>query len=155
MTSSYLRTTAYEITLELDANKPIVHIALIVIEQILSTATDTALPFVVYRVIKNRLSHIKNDEERYSTTNYTHLGIAILLAVFRIVDAFLDAYGQIFIQINAPEVAWGINISNWYRNIHLTYMALFCAVTLEMFACAVFIFNKSRPKTTQSRVSSP
>lgn len=150
---SYLRTTADEVTLELNENKPFVHIALIVIEQILSSGTDSALPFVVYKVIKNRLAYIANDNEDYSTANYIHLGVAILLAVFRVVDAFLAAYGQIFIQINAPEMAWGINISNWYKNIHLTYTSLFCAVALEMFACAVFIFNKSRPENMQSGVS--
>jgi hypothetical protein len=153
VTSSYLRTTGDEITHEFNANQPVVYLALRVIGQILTAGTDTTLPFVVYRVIKNRLSHIKNDANGYNAIHYAHLGIAVLVVLLGVIASFLFSYGQIFIEIHTTEEAYGINISNWYMYIQLTYTSVYCGVTLEMLACAVFIFKKSGPTNTQSRVS--
>jgi hypothetical protein len=117
---------------------------LLVIDKVLSTGTDTALPFVVYRVIKNRLCHIKNNTDGYSALHYAHLGIAGLIVILGVVDAFLDAYSQIFAENDSTEMFYGLDATKWYRNIHMTYTTVYCAAALEMFACAVFIFNKSR-----------
>jgi hypothetical protein len=104
-------------------------------------------------VIKNRLCYIENQANGYSVLHYAHLGIASSIVVLGVVDAFLDAYGQIFAESNSTEMFYGLDATNWYRNLHMTYTTVYCAAALEMFACAVFIFNKSRPTNTHSKVS--
>jgi hypothetical protein len=104
-------------------------------------------------VIKNQLCYIKNDATAYSGLHYTHLGIAGLLVVLGVVDGFLAGYGQIFADTNSPETFYGLDASDWYRNLHMAYTTIYCAAALEMFACAVFIFNKSKPANTRRKVS--
>jgi hypothetical protein len=76
-----------------------------------------------------------------------------LLAVLATADTFLDAYGKIYEDLNDTETIYGLNATNWGRNVHMAYITTFSAVALEMCAWAVFIFLESRSTNTQSRVS--
>jgi hypothetical protein len=76
-----------------------------------------------------------------------------LIVVLGVADAFLAAYGQIFAESNSTEMVYGLDATNWYRNLHMTYTTVYCAAALEMFACAVFIFNRPRRAKTQRKVS--
>jgi hypothetical protein len=127
---------------------PNAYIALQVIKQLLANGTDCILLFVVYRVISNRFCYIKKNQVAYKSTRQTHVGLAVLVFLIGLVDSVVYVYAQIFIATHDTDDAGAINISNWYRDIHLSFTSLYCAVSLEMFACAVWIISQS-----QSRVS--
>jgi hypothetical protein len=153
LNSSYLRTAGEEVALEFNARKPVVFVVLFVLEEILRIGSDSALPFVVYRVIKNRLRYIRRDPDGYKRLHSAHIVIASLLSILGFVEGVLGLYLGILNEFYPNEVIHSFNGVIWYRNIDLTYAAIYFAATLEMFTCAVFIVNKSRQANIQSRVS--
>jgi hypothetical protein len=127
------------------------YLALPIVKQVLANGTDATLIYVVYSVIKNRFCYIRREKDGYKPVQNIHRGIFILMLLFAVADAGLYSYAQVYTTSNDAEETKAINISNWYRNIHLSYIAVYCAVILEMFACAVFISKQSPP--TQTSVS--
>jgi hypothetical protein len=142
---------ADEIVHEYGLNFLSAYLALPIIKQVLANGTDTTLIYVVYSVIKNRFRFIRSEKNGYEGLQYTHLGIWTLILLFGIADAGLFSYAQVYTLSDGVEETKAINISAWYRNIHLSYTTVYSVVALEMFACAVFISQRSRP--TQTRVS--
>ena len=148
--SSFVRTMADEILHEYGVDIPTIYLALPIIKQILTNGSDTTLIYVVYSVITNRFLHIKREKNGFELVQYLHLGVFLLMLLFGIADAGLFSYAQVYTVADLTEEPNAINVINWYRNIHLSYITVYCAVILEMYACAVFIFKHSRP--TQTRV---
>jgi hypothetical protein len=143
------------------------YLALPIVKQVLANGTDATLIYVVYSVIENRFCYIRREKDAgkdggkdgrkdgekggYKPVQNIHRGIFILMLLFAAADAGLYSYAQVYTTSNDAEKTEAINISNWYRNFHVSYITVYCAVILEMFACAVFISKQSRPK--QTRVS--
>jgi hypothetical protein len=143
--SAYGRTMADEIIHEYGLNVVIAYLALPIIKQVLANGSDTTLIYVVYSVIRNRFRHIGQEKNGYETLQFVHTGVFCIMLLFGIADAGLFSYAQSYILYDDEDETNAINITNWYRNIHLSYITVYCTVTLEMFACALFIFNHSRP----------
>ena len=142
---------ADEIVHELGLDRITAYLALPIVKQVLANGTDATLIYVVYCVIKNRFRCIRPKKDRYVQAQHIHMGIFVLVLLFAVADAGLYSYTQVYTVSNDAEDSKAINISNWYRNIHLSYITIYCAVILEMFTCAVFIFQQSSPN--QTRVS--
>ncbi|CZR57851.1 uncharacterized protein PAC_07740 [Phialocephala subalpina] len=148
---AYARTMADEIVHELGLDMITAYLALPIVKQVLANGTDATLIYVVYCVIKNRFRCIRPKKDRYVQAQHIHMGIFVLMLLFAVADAGLYSYTQVYTVSNDAEDSKAINISNWYRNIHLSYITIYCAVILEMFTCAVFIFQQSSPN--QIRIS--
>jgi hypothetical protein len=142
---------ADEIVHEYNFNVPTAYLALPIFKQVLANGTDTTLIHVVYCVIRNRFRSITAENNGFERVQHIHLGIFLIMILFATADASLYSYGQVYTVTNDAEDTNAIKVSNWYRNIHISYITVYCAVILEMFACAVFISKKSQPPA--SRVS--
>jgi len=123
------------------------YLALPISKQVLANGTDTTLLYVIYSLIRNRFDYIQAEHDSYKPLQEIHNGVFIVMVIFAIADASLYSYAQVYTVSHDNA----INISNWYRDIHLSYVTVYCAVTLEILACAVVIFKQSGKK--QSRVS--
>ena len=84
----------------------------------------------------------------YVSVSFSHFGTLIGMLLFGIADAALFSYIQVYLLTDDTDNAKAVKYSNWYRYIHLSYITIYCAVVLEMSACAIFIFEKSRPLTS-------
>jgi hypothetical protein len=146
--SAYARTMADEIVHEYGLNMISAYLALPIIKQVLANGTDTTLIYVIYRVIKNRFCCIRPEKYGYQVAQNTHLGVFVLILLFGVSDAGLYSYAQVYTVSDDADYAKAVNISNWYRNIHISYITVYCAVALEMLGSAVFISRQN-----QSRVS--
>jgi hypothetical protein len=127
------------------------YLALPIVKQVLANGTDATLIYVVYSVINNRFRCIGPEKDEYVRVQYIHIGTFVLMLLFAVADAGLYSYAQVYTVSNDAQETKAINISNWYRNIHLSYITVYCAVILEMFVCAIFISKQSRLR--QTRVS--
>jgi hypothetical protein len=127
------------------------YLVLPILKQVLSNGTDTTLIYVVYSVIKNRFIYCNAEQGGYKATQNIHQGIWILILLVGIADTVLYSYAQVYIS-NHIHNAKAVSISNWYSSIHLPYVTAYCAISVEMFASAGFIWRDSRP--VQTRVSS-
>jgi hypothetical protein len=145
--SAYGRTMAEEMVHEYGLDSIAAYLALPIIKQVLANGTDTTLIFVVYGVINNRLRYVKSGKMGYEPLQLLHLVIFLLMLLFGIADAGLYSYAQVYIS-NDIDSTKAANISNWYRNVHLSYVTVYCTVIAEVFACSVFIFSQSKPKQT-------
>jgi hypothetical protein len=134
---------ADEIVHEYELDVPNIYLLLPVVKQVLSNGTDTALLFVVYSVIRNRFRYTKTEKFAYGRVPFIHIGIYVGMLLFGVADAALFSYAQVFTVSHDTEDPSVIKISNWYRNIHLSYVTVYCVVILEMFTCAGFIFKQS------------
>jgi hypothetical protein len=142
---------ADEIVHEYGLNMQSAYLALPIVKQVLANGTDTTLLYVVYSVIGNRFRQIRPEKSGYELVQHIHIGIFVLMLLFGIADAGIFSYAQAYPLSDGAEETKAINISNWYRNIHLCYITVYCAVILEMLASAVFIFSKSQPEQTRVR----
>jgi hypothetical protein len=138
---------ADEILHEYDLEMLNAYLALPIAKQILANGTDTTLLYVVYSLIRNRFDYIHAENDSYKRLQEIHNGAFIVMVLFAIADASLYSYAQVYTVSHDNA----INISNRYRDIHLSYVTVYCAATLEIFACAVVIFKQSGEK--QTRVS--
>jgi hypothetical protein len=139
---------ADEIVHEYDLDLISAYLALRIIKQVLANGTDTTLIYVIYRVIKNRFCSFRSENNEYQLAQNLHLGIFVLILLFGVSDAGLYSYAQVYTVSDDAEYNKAINISNWYRNIHISYIIVYCVVVLEMFGSAVFILRQK-----ESRVS--
>ena len=139
---------ADEIIHEYGVNMTGAYLILPILKQVLSNGTDTTLIYVVYSVIKNRFIHCNPERAGLERIEDTHLGIWIVILLFGITDLVLYSVAQVYISDNIDS-AKGANISNWYRRIHLPYVAIYCAISVEMFVNGVFIWWQSRSKQTK------
>jgi hypothetical protein len=122
------------------------YLALPIVKQVLANGTDATLIHVIYGVIENLFRYIRKDG--YLLVECIHIGTFVLMLLFAVADAGLYSYAQVYTVSNDAQETKAINISNWYRNIHLSYITVYCTVTLEMFVCAIFISKQSRPRQT-------
>jgi hypothetical protein len=143
---------ADEIVHEFGLDMITAYLALPIVKQVLANGTDATLIYIVYSVIKNQFRQIRKGG--YIELQHIHMGIFVLMLLFALGDAGLYSYAQVYTISDYAEESNAITISNWYRNIHLSYIIAYCAVILEMFACAVFIFQRSSLLPKQIRVSS-
>jgi hypothetical protein len=150
---AFLRTTGDGIAHEYEPTVPRAYLALPVIKQLLANGTDTTLLFVIYRVIKNRFRAIKRDKDAYNSTQRIHVGLAVLVFLLGLADSILYVYSQIYTATHDAGNAGATNIFNWYKDVNLSYTSAYCVVSLEMFACAIWIFNKSRQTSKPNLVS--
>ena len=139
---------ADEIIHEYEVNMTGAYLILPILKQVLSNGTDTTLIYVVYSVIKNRFIHCNPEQGGFERIQHTHLGIWILILLFGVTDLVLYSVAQVYISNNI-DGAKGANISSWYRKIHLPYIAIYCAISVEMFVNGVFIWWRSRSKQTK------
>lgn len=142
--SAFLRTTADGIVHEYEPQVPNSYIALEIVKGLLANGTDCILLFVVYSTITNRFCYIKKDKRAHMLTQQIHVGIAVLVFLVGLADSIVFVYAQIYISTHAADDAGAINIFNVYSKIHLCFTGVYCAASLEMFACAVWIFSQSQ-----------
>lgn len=136
---------ADEIIHEYGFNMMAAYLALPILKQVLANGTDTTLIYVAYSVIKNRFLYLRPQKGGYEPVQWLHLGIWVVILLFGIADAGLFSYAQVYMH---NDNAKALNLSNWYKNIHLSYVTVYCAVVLEMFGCAIFIFKELQPRLT-------
>jgi hypothetical protein len=139
---------ADEIIHEYKVNMTGAYLILPILKQVLSNGTDTTLIYVVYSVIKNRFIYCNAEQGGYKTIQNIHLGIWILILLVGVADTVLYSYAQVYISHNINN-AKAVSISNWYKSIHLPYVTAYCAISVEMFASAGFIWRDSRPIQTK------
>jgi hypothetical protein len=138
---------ADEILHEYDVEWLNAYLALPIFKQVLADGTDTTLLYVVYSLIRNRFRYIHPKNDSYKLLQEIHNWIFIVMVLLAVADASLYSYAQVYTVSHDTA----IEISKWYRNIHLSYVTVYCAATLEIFACAVVIIKQSGKK--QTRVS--
>jgi len=153
MASSFVDTTGVGIAVELETTISFVSTVLLLVKNTIDNGTDTTLIFVVYNVITNRFRNVRRDHDGNASLWYMHFGIAAIKALLGLADAAVGDYAQIITTADGADSDNSVNLANLYGKIHLTYTTVYCAVTLEMLACAVFIFKQSKLTGTESRVS--
>jgi hypothetical protein len=89
----------------------------------------------------------------YVAVGFSRFRTLIGMLLFGIADAALFSFIQVYLLTDNTDNAKAFKYSNWYRYIHMCYITVYCAVFLEILACAIFIFEKSRPLTSQVNVS--
>lgn len=141
---------ADEIVHEYEFKVPNAYLVLPIFKQVLANGTDTTLLYVIYTIISVQFSHSTTEGNRYKAIGCTHFWIFIFMVLWGIADASLYSYTQVYTVTHDGGNPTAINLSNWYRRIHMSYVSIYCAVSLEMFACALFIFKQSRPRTRVS-----
>jgi hypothetical protein len=152
--SAYGRTVADEIIHEFGLGSKIgPYLALPILKQVFANATDTILIFILYSVIKNRFQQLRPKTQKYPQAQLIHMGTWLFIFLFGIADEGLFFYAQAYVTSDDINPAKAVNIVNWYKNIHLSYVTIYCAVILEVFACSFVIWREARQKQKQSRVS--
>lgn len=124
--------------------------ALPITRQILANGTDATLLYVIYTVLGNRLSCIGD-----VIVNILHTIVYTVMALVGIADAALFIYAQVLTATQNSKNPTVVSTSDWYRKIHMAYTSLYCAVALEMFACAFFLIRKFGAIGIKSQVSWP
>ena len=152
--SAYGRTLADEIIHEFGLSSVVgPYLALPILKQVFAYATDTILIFVLYSVIKNRFKHLRHGTQDYAQAQRLHMGTWLVIFLFGIADEGLFFYAQTYVEYDDVDPAKALNIVNWYKNIHLSYVTIYCAITLEIFTRSVIIWREARQKQKQSLVS--
>jgi hypothetical protein len=152
--SAYGRTLADEIIREFGLSSVVgPYLALPILKQVFANATDTTLIFVLYSVIKNRFKHLRPGTQDYAQAQRLHMGTWFLIVLFGIADEGLFFYSQTYVESDDIDPAKALNIVNWYKDIHLSYVTIYCAITLEIFTRSVMIWHEARQKRIQSLVS--
>jgi hypothetical protein len=141
---------ADEIVHEFDFDIPDVYLLMPILKQALANAIDTTLLYVIYSLISNRFVYLAREKKGPGPEKVqrTHFRTLVGMLLFGIVDAALFSYIQVYLLTDDTDNAKAVKYSNWYRYIHMSYITIYCAVVLEMSACAIFIFEKSRPLTS-------
>jgi len=123
------------------------------VKNTIDNGTDTTLIFVVYNVIMNRLYRVRRDNDGNTLLRYIHFGIAAITALLGLADAAVGDYAQSITTADGDDSDNSVKLADLYGKIHLTYTAVYCVVTFEMLACAVFVFKQSKLTGIESRVS--
>ncbi|KAH6698275.1 hypothetical protein BKA61DRAFT_682653 [Leptodontidium sp. MPI-SDFR-AT-0119] len=151
---AYGRTLADEIIHELGLSSVVgPYLALPILKQVFANATDTILIFVLYSVIKNRSKHLRPGTKDYAQAQRLHEGTWLLIFLFGIADEGLFFYSLTYVESGDIDPAKALNIVNWYKDIHLSYVTIYCAITLEIFIRSVMIWYEARKKQKQSLIS--
>jgi hypothetical protein len=153
MTSSFVDATGTGIADELESSISFISTVLHLVKNTIDNGTDTTLIFVVYNVIMNRFQNVRRGHDGNTSLRYIHFGIAAITALLGLADAAAGDYAQIITTADGADTDNSVNLANMYGKIHLTYTTVYCVATLEMLACAVFIFKQSKLTGTESRVS--
>jgi hypothetical protein len=152
-TSSFVDATGIGIANELESTISYVSTVLGLVKNTIDNGTDISLIFVIYNVITNRFRNVRRNHDGNTSLRYMHFGIAAITALLGLADAAVGDYAQTITTTDGADSDNSVNLANLYRKIHLTYTTVYCVVTLEMLACAVFIFKQSKLTGTESRVS--
>ena len=154
--SAYGRTLADEIIHEFGLSSVVgPYLALPILKQVFANATDTILIFVLYSIISNRSKHLRPRTQDHAQAHRIHMGTWLLIFLLGIADEGLFFYAQTYVEYDDIDPAKALNIVNWYKNIHLSYVIIYCTIILEIFACSIRIWHEARQKRKQSPVSEP
>jgi hypothetical protein len=154
--SAYGRTLADEIIHEFGLSSVVgPYLALPILKQALANATDTILIFVLYSIIRNRYKHLRPGTQDHAQAPRIHMGTWLVIFLLGIADEGLFFYAQTYVESDDIDPAKALNMVNWYKNIHLSYVIIYCTIVLEIFARSVRIWHEARQKQKQSPVSEP
>ncbi|KUJ11021.1 uncharacterized protein LY89DRAFT_688983 [Mollisia scopiformis] len=154
MSLAYGRTLADEIIHEFGLSSVVgPYLALPILKQVFANATDTILIFVLYSIIRNRSKHLRPGTQDHAHAHRIHMGTWLLIFLLGIADESLFFYAQAYVESDDIDPAKALNIVNWYKNIHLSYVIIYCTIILEIFACSVRIWHEARQKQAQSPIS--
>jgi uncharacterized membrane protein YozB (DUF420 family) len=131
------------------------YLALPILKQALANATDTILIFVLYSIIRNRYKHLRPGTQDHAQVHRIHMGTWLVIFLLGIADEGLFFYAQTYVESDDIDPAKALNMVNWYKNIHLSYVIIYCTIVLEIFARSVRIWREARQKQKQSPVSEP
>ena len=126
------------------------------LKPVLDNATDVALIAMVYRIIKDRNRWVCGDLTGYLWWQRAHSFVVYILIILAIADTALYIYAEVLLfglqvdQLIDPRLA---KAANSYKEVHLTYNALYLATTIEIMGCAIFILWRARAQKLKSRVS--
>lgn len=135
---------------------PKIYLILPSLKPVLNNATDVGLIAMVYRIIKNRNRWVCGDFTGYLWWQRTHSFVVDILILLAIADTALYIYAQVLLfghqvdQLIDPRLA---KAANSYKEVHLTYNALYLVTTVEIMGCAIFILWRARAQKLKSRVS--
>ena len=135
---------------------PKIYLILPSLKPVLNNATDVGLIAMVYRIIKNRNRWVCGDLTGYLWWQRTHSFVVDILILLAIADTALYIYAQVLLfghqvdQLIDPRLA---KAANSYKEVHLTYNALYLVTTVEIMGCAIFILWRARAQKLKSRVS--
>lgn len=151
---AYARTLADEIIHELGLSSVLgPYLALAILKQVFANATDTTLIFVLYSVLKNRLKHLGTPDKSYSRMQLSYMATWLLIFLFGLADEGLFFYAQSYVGLSDIDPAKVVYWVNWYKNIHLSYVSVYCAIVLEIFYRSVALYHEAKRKRNPSRVS--
>lgn len=128
---------------------PSFYVFMPILKQVLANVPDTTLFYVVYGVIENRLDDIGRDGRSYDKFKLAHkLIIPSIMVVLGLADAAIYLYAQVsFMSITTSSspstINNAVNLAGIYTKLHLTYVAAYVAVAIEILCCAILIFRRA------------
>ena len=111
---------------------------------------------MIYHIAKNRNQWACGDPEGYKWWQRAHHLAVSTLTLFALADTVLYIYasvllwGQIDVSSINPKV---LAAANSYGQVHITYTALYLAVTIEILVWAICVAWKAWKQNLTSRVS--
>ena len=153
---AFIRTFIDDMVHEYQLTVPKVYLILPSLKPVLDNTTDVGLIAMVYRIIKNRNRWVCGDLTGYLWWQRAHSFVVYILILLAIADTALYIYAEVLLfglqvdQLIDPRLA---KAANSYKEVHLTYNALYLVTTIEIMGCAIFILWRARAQKLKSRVS--
>ena len=153
---AFIRTFADNMIHEYEPTLPKVYLILPSLKPVLDNTLDVGLIAMIYHIIKNRNRWVCGDLSGYMWWQRAHTFVVYVLMLLAIADTALYIYAEVLLFGLKTDLSTNpklIKAANSYKEVHLTYNALYLLTTIEIVGCVIFLFVRARAQNLQSRVS--
>ena len=155
---SIIRTLMDEVIHEYEFSVPKAYLILPSLKPVLDNSTMIGLIAMIYHIAKNRNQWVCGNPTGYLWWQRAHHLAVTTLTLFALADTVLYIYAQVLLwgQIDVSEINPKVlQAANSYGQVHITYTALYLAVTIEILLWAICVAWKAWQQNLRSRVSHP
>ena len=149
---SFLRSFVDGMLHEYALEVPSAFLILPALKSIIDDLSEIVLIGVIYRIIKNRNRWLTSNEIGYKWWQTAHTGTTTLLTILAVADTALSIDAQVLLFNNDIDSSELIAAAARYKDIHLAYVTVYLATTIEILFCTIFLKIQARRQDRPNKV---